>query len=240
MAMTEQQLTQQVPGLLIASRYNGVSVISQEEEEKPEKEVKHRTPKKLPKVLSRDEVARIFKAINTKCPTGLRNYVSFLLMYRCGLRVSEVTNLSVKDVNFETAQVYVQQGKGSKDRYIGMDEETMEWCKKWLAIRPDSAGTRFLSTLKGTKLNPRYFNQALWRLGEKAGVYIQNEQELGNMHNHIFRHCYATELLEEGYNLIEVQQLLGHATLGMVMIYAHIRPGELGKKIKSRKSIIPQ
>ena len=239
MAMAEQAMTQERAKLIVVTRFDGEQV-PQQAEIISEVEVKHRTPKKLPKVLSREEVARIFKAIKTKNPTGLRNYVSFLLMYRCGLRVSEVTNLSVKDVNFETAQVYVQQGKGHKDRYIGMDEETMDWCKKWLAIRPDSAGTKFLSTLKGTKLNPRYLNQSLWRLGEKAGVYIQNEQELGNMHNHIFRHCYATELLEEGYSFPEIQQLLGHATLGMVMIYAHLRPGELGKKIKERKSILPQ
>jgi len=235
MAMAEQVVTQERAKLIVVTRFDGERVA---QEAKPEP--KKRTPKKLPKVLSREEVARIFKAIKTKNPTGLRNYTAYILMYRCGLRVSEAINLSVKDVNFETAQVYVQQGKGHKDRYVPLDDETIEWCKKWLAIRPDSAGTKFLSTLKGTKLMYRYFNQSLWRLGQKAGVYIQNEQELGNMHNHIFRHCYATELLEEGYNLIEVQQLLGHASLNMVMIYAHLRPGELGKKIKSRKSTIPQ
>jgi len=236
MAMSEQTLTQERTSFVVVTRYGGEQVVAQEQG-KPSA-VKHRAAKKLPKVLSREEVSRIFKAINTECATGLRNYVSYLLMYRCGLRVSETINLSVRDVNFETAQVYVQQGKGHKDRYVPLDNETIEWCKRWLAIRPGSAGNRFLSTIKGTKLSARYFNQSLWRLGQKANVYIQDEDELGNMHNHIFRHCYATELLEEGYNLIEVQQLLGHATLGMVTTYAHLRPGELGKKIKGRKSML--
>jgi integrase/recombinase XerD len=209
------------------------------QEPQEQEPVKKRKGRKLPKVLSRAEIARIFKAINVKNPTGLRNYVAYLLMYRCGLRVSEVVNLSVKDVNFETAQIYVQQSKNNKDRYIPMDAETIAWCKRWLEIRPASAD-RFLSTLKGTELSPRYFNQSLERLSQKTGIYIQDGHELKPMHCHVFRHCFATELIEEGYSIIEVQRLLGHSSIQTTQCYAHCRDMELGKKISQRKSIIPQ
>lgn len=200
-------------------------------------EVKHHKGRKLPKILSRDDIAKLFKAINTKCPSGLRNYVAYLLMYRCGLRKAEVINLNLKDIDLIEGRIFVQQGKGNKDRYTMMDEQTIEWCNKWLAIRPSNA-ERFLTTLQGGEIHPRYFNQNLERLSKKSGVYIQDGNELKPMHCHVFRHCFATELIEEGYNIIEVQNLLGHSSVNTTQVYAHCRNMELSKKIKNRKSIL--
>lgn len=233
--MTQAQVMDFITGLAASA---GLEIKFSQETENPQKEKKERKPRKLPKILSKEEIKKVFDALNTKAPTSLRNYVALLFMYRCGLRVSEVTNLSVKDINFETAQVYVQQGKGSVDRYVGMDELLMSWCRKWLAIKPE--GEYFFCTLKGKKFanGDRYLRAVCERLSERSGVYVNDNHVMKPIHPHLFRHCYATELVEEGYSIIEVQQLLGHSSVKTTQVYAHCREVELGEKIRRRESIL--
>ena len=84
----------------------------------------------LPKIITREQAKKILSYPNTKCPTGLRNRVALQLLYRAGLRVSEACCLAEEDVNVRGGYVYVQQGKGRRDRVIPIDPETIEWCKK--------------------------------------------------------------------------------------------------------------
>lgn len=197
------------------------------------KEVKHRKPQKLPKILSQSQVQALFATINVKCPTGLRNRALLDTLYRCGLRISEACNLQVADVDLQEGFIYVQQGKGKKDRYVPLDQDTIAWLKRWEAIRPESG--HYFCTLKGGQLAPVYIRQVLDRLSKRSGVYIQDGREKVHVTPHKLRHTYATELLDEGFNIREVQVLLGHASIQTTTVYTHVRPEKLAKKIRERR-----
>lgn len=190
------------------------------------------TRKKLPKVLSREEIARLFSIPNPRYPTGLRNRVILQVLYRAGLRRSEITNLTPADVDLDQAFLFIQDGKGGKDRVVPIDKETVDWLKKWDERRPDSEF--FFCSLKGKKLMDRYILEMVYRYSEKSGVYVQNGKSKKKVHPHIFRHTYATELVEEGFGLHEVQALLGHADIKTTSVYLHVRPVRLAEKIRAR------
>jgi len=191
-----------------------------------------RKPQKLPKVLSREQVQQLLGRISTRYPTGLRNRVALELMYRAGLRVSEVCNLSPTDVDLEQGFITVQQGKGGKDRVVPIDPQLAEWCRLWIEKRQPSE--YFLCTHKGTKLSDRYLRQVCERLSRKAEVYLNDNRQQKPVHPHTLRHCFGTELVEEGFTLPEVQQLMGHASIQTTTIYTHVRPEALAAKIRQR------
>lgn len=195
-----------------------------------------RKPKKLPKILSRADVARLLNSINTKTKTGLRNRLCLEFMYRAGLRVSEVCNLALTDVDLENDLIFIQQSKGNKDRTVPLDPELKKWCLKWLEIRPESE--YFICAVsegsKGKPLNQRQVRELCYNLSKKAGVYINDNHHRKPCYPHSLRHTFATELLEEGFTLAEVQQLLGHSNISTTSKYLHARPLVLKKKILSR------
>jgi len=191
---------------------------------------------KLPKIISGKDVRKLLNCINTNCPTGIRNYAILIMMYRAGLRVSEICNLGFADVNFDTGLIYVQQGKGKKDRYVPMDNDIMASLQAWLKIRPESE--YLFCTLQGGHLDTRYVREVCYRLSTKAGVFIQDGTEKKPVSPHKLRHTCFTELLREGTaNVREIQQLAGHSSLNTTMIYTHVVLDELQEKIRKRKGI---
>lgn len=201
------------------------------------REVKHRKPQKLPKVLTQAQVEALFGSFSVKCHTGLRNRVLCEVLYRCGLRISEACNLTPADVDLQEGFIYVQCGKGKKDRYTPLDEQTVEWLKKWEAIRPAESPWYFCNIRKeyrGDQLSPVNIRQVLDRKSKQAGVYIQDGRDKVHVTPHKFRHTYATELLDEGFNIREVQELMGHASIQTTTVYTHVRPEKLAKKIRER------
>ena len=187
---------------------------------------------KLPKVLSREEISRLMAVPNPRYPTGLRNRVMLQLFYRAGLRRQEVIDLTPADIDFENNLLYIQDSKGGKDRVVPFDGETKTWLLKWKERRPES--DYFFCTLPGNKMAPRYVLEMVYRASEKSGVYVQNGRAKKKVHPHILRHTYATELLEEGFGIHEVQQLLGHSSINTTAVYSHVRPVQLAKKIRER------
>jgi site-specific recombinase XerD len=191
---------------------------------------------KLPKIVSQKDVTKMLKVLNQKCPTGVRNYAIIVMMYRAGLRVQEVCNLGLPDVNFDTGLIYVQQGKGKKDRYTVIDSDIADSLKAWLALRPESK--YLFCTLKGGQIKQRYVREVCYRLSTKTGVFIKDGDEQKKVSPHKLRHTCFTELLREGTaNIREVQELAGHSSLNTTMIYTHVVMDELQEKIKKRKPI---
>ena len=190
---------------------------------------------KLPKIIDQRSVKKMLACINVNCATGIRNYAIVMMLYRAGLRVQEVCNLTVSDVNFESGLIYVQQAKGKKDRYVPMDDDIVGTAKKWLAIHPES--NFFFCTLEGGQLDQRYIREVCYRISKKAGVYIQDGAEKKPVSPHKLRHTMATELLKEGFNIREVQEELGHSSISTTMIYTHVVMDELQAKINKRKGI---
>ena len=194
---------------------------------------------KLPKIVDKKGVRAMLNQINTDCPTGIRNYAIVVILYRAGLRVSEVCKLTLSDVNFETGLLYIQQAKGpegkKKDRYVPMDGDIIKSAQAWLAIRPESE--YFFCTLQGGQMDQRYIREVCYRISKKAGVYIQDGDKQKPVSPHKFRHTMATELLREGFDIREVQEELGHSSVVTTMIYTHVVMEELQSKIKKRKGI---
>src|SRR5919198_1776454 len=124
--------------------------------------------KKLPKTLTKEEALKLLSQPNKKAPTGLRNRCMMQLMYRAGLRSSEVINLSPRDIEWKEGVLRVWKGKGAKDRTLYLDEHTLDLLRVWDGRRPK--GRYFFCTLKGKKLNDRYVRELVDRYAKKAGI----------------------------------------------------------------------
>ena len=185
--------------------------------------------KKLPVVLEKEEAEAILAQPNTGCPTGLRNRAILELMYRAGLRVSEVINLKPGDIRWGVGILEVRSGKGGKDRNVPVDSETLGWLRAWQGQRPGRR-QRFFTTLQGKPLSARYLQQLVKRLAHKAGL-----ERADQITPHVFRHSYATGLLNDGFTIREVQTLLGHSNVSTTQIYTHISPQVLTEKIQGRR-----
>lgn len=168
---------------------------------------------RIPEVLTRDEARALLTTPNPNYPTGQRDLCIIKLMLNSGLRSSEVLNLTWKDVDLQTGRLSVRHGKGNKDRQVWVNDSTLELMRSWRERSPECPYC--FPTLHGTRIH----NQALWemmkRRGKKAGIAKE-------VHPHMLRHTYATELYRETKDIRLVQKALGHAHLSTTMIYTHI------------------
>lgn len=193
--------------------------------------------RKLPKFITQSQFKKMLNQINTKCATGCRNYAMLMMMYGAGLRVSEVCNLTLADVNFETRILYIQDGKGGKDRYVPMADDVAESARAWLKFRPENT-EYFFCTIKGGQLDTRYIREMCYRISEKAGVYIQDGKKKKKVNPHALRHSFATEILKSGdFNIRELQELMGHSDISTTQIYTHVVLEDVVEKFKGRRSL---
>ena len=180
--------------------------------------VRAETERKLPTVLTIDEVRLILHAVNTP-----HNKTYLTLVYSCGLRLQEALHLQVADVDGNRKLIHVRLGKGGKDRYVPLPDSTLKVLRKywkthrnetWIFPRigrsgkegPSATVPMSKATVQGAL---RRVLKELPTIAKPVGV-------------HTFRHSYATHLLEAGVNIRLVQQYLGHASLASTMIYAHV------------------
>ncbi len=176
--------------------------------------------RKLPSVLSFDEIEKILNAPNTEESGGLRDKAILELFYSSGLRVSELINLKINDIYFEDEVVRVF-GKGSKERIVPIGSSAIYWVKEYLTkTRPlfekkdKSSGIIFLNK-RGIKLS----RMAIWKIVDRYGKEAGLQKEI---HPHLFRHSFATHLLEGGADLRAVQEMLGHSDISTTQIYTHV------------------
>ncbi|KAF0152974.1 MAG: tyrosine recombinase XerD [Ignavibacteria bacterium] len=176
--------------------------------------------RKLPSVLSFDEIERILNAPNVKEKSGLRDKAILELLYSSGLRVSELINLKTNDLYFDEEVIRVL-GKGSKERIVPIGSSAITWINEYLiASRPlfekkdKSKGFVFLN-YRGTKIS----RISIWKMVDLYGKQAEISKEI---HPHIFRHSFATHLLEGGADLRAVQEMLGHSDISTTQIYTHV------------------
>jgi len=176
-------------------------------------------PKKLPGVLSIEEVAKIISAANDDSATGIRDRAILELLYACGLRVSELTELKLDQLHLEQGFL-LAYGKGKKERVVPIGEPALIALKKYFAqSRPflDKSGAArqiFLSR-QARKLSRQSVFKMIKKMAIKAGVKT-------SISPHTFRHSFATHLLEGGADLRIVQVLLGHSDISATQIYTHL------------------
>jgi site-specific recombinase XerD len=168
--------------------------------------------KALPVILSREEI----NTLVTNC-TNLKHKAQILLMYGSGLRSSEVAKLKTIDIDSKSMRVLVREGKGGKDRYTILSEAALEALRDyWRRYRPKSDdGYIFPSYGK----NKHIIAAAVW-YGVKKTAQIA---EIGkNIKAHTLRHCFATHLYEDGYDLLEIKKLMGHTCIRSTIIYIYL------------------
>jgi len=180
-------------------------------------EIKH--TKKLPLVLSQQEVRRLLKA-----PKLLKHKILIGLLYGCGLRCFEVRYLQLADLDFDRKQLHVRNGKGKKDRYVPLGEMLIRGLKSYIEAEQPSTWLfngkqKVMDGRVGGDFDSRFSQRGVqWAVKEaaKAAGIIKN------MSVHTLRHTYATHLLEEGLDIMTIKDLLGHECIDTTMVYLHV------------------
>jgi integrase/recombinase XerD len=201
-------------------------------------------PKKgrsLPKVLSREEMDRLIAAASARDGAqGLRLACMVELAYASGLRISELTGLTLAALARDPAYLMVK-GKGGKERLAPLNTAAREAVKAYLAVRDgflpkgDKANPwLFPSRGKGGRLTPRRFAQLLDEAAADAGI------DPARVSPHVLRHAFATHLLEGGADLRVVQKLLGHADIATTQIYTHVAGDRLREVMASKHPLARQ
>ena len=183
-----------------------------------------RGEKKLPEFFYENELKQVFDSLKGNQPLTVRNLALFELFYATGMRVSEVSNLTLHqiDLNLQTILVH---GKGNKDRYVAFDDHTKKSLVKYLEdarpnlLKNDAEQHVFLSNL-GKPLSKRGIEYVMQKTFNQAGIS-------GKVHPHELRHTFATAMLNNGADLRSVQELLGHSSLSATQIYTHVTMAHL-------------
>ena len=175
--------------------------------------------KKLPNFLQSDELDKIFDSINLDTALGIRNRLIIELLYATGLRVSEITNLKLNDIDISNQEIKVY-GKGGKERIVFFGE----YAKKYLKLYLDNARNELLNGNNSNYLLINHNGGKLTSRGVELIIdKVQNEAALKhNISPHVLRHTFATDMLNNGADLKSVQELLGHSSLSTTQIYTHI------------------
>ncbi len=172
--------------------------------------------KRLPGNLDADRMARLLD-IPGDSPVVDRDRAILELLYSSGLRLSELTDLDLGDVDMHDATVRVT-GKGNKDRIVPVGKKALDALRQWHRTRANLAGTEekalFVST-RGRRISPRSVQARVKHWAKVQGIDA-------NVYPHLFRHSFATHLLESSHDLRGVQELLGHANISTTQVYTHL------------------
>jgi integrase/recombinase XerD len=175
--------------------------------------------RKLPEALSIEQVNSIIEQPDTSIPAGIRDRSILETLYACGLRVSELCTLKQRDL-IEDAGIVRVFGKGSKERLVPIGKSALEWIDNYrtharpLFVTNKSGDVMFLNQ-RGSGLS----RMSIWKLVSGAAKLAGIET---GIHPHIFRHSFATHLIEGGADLRAVQEMLGHAAITTTQIYTHL------------------
>ncbi len=172
--------------------------------------------KTIPNFISHDKLNEIFTSFNDS-DLDIRNRLVIELLYATGLRVGELVNIKIKDIDFGAQSIKVL-GKGSKERYVFYNNTTKEVLKKYLVVRKKlqkKENDYLLLNDKGTPIKEASVRKIIQTTLMKCGIKSK-------ITPHTFRHTFATDLLNQGLDLVNVKELLGHASLNTTSIYTHI------------------
>lgn len=185
---------------------------------------------RVPIYLTQEEVKRIFELLekDLEALANLRDYAMVKILYHSGIRVSELVNLSFKDL-WEAKEGFCLRiiGKGNKERIIPLSKAAKNALDLWITRRPQTPGHKmlFINLRTKRKITARAIEKKLKTLAKRAEI----EKPVTP---HKLRHTFATELLSKGVNLVDIQALLGHCSLATTQIYTHTDVGKLSKAVE--------
>ncbi|MFH1072368.1 MAG: site-specific tyrosine recombinase/integron integrase [Nanoarchaeota archaeon] len=186
-----------------------------------------KTPKTLPVFLTKEEVIRLFNAVENST-----HKLILELLYSAGLRVSEAVSLQKKDLEFERGIGWVRKGKGRKDRPFIIARCIAEKLKAHVAALCSTPDSYLFPGRKGRHLHTRSVEVIVKQAAKRAGIEK-------HVHPHTLRHSFATHLIENGYDVAAVQPLLGHNSAETTMVYVHAASPAM-IKVKSPYDELPE
>jgi len=196
-----------------------------------------RHEKKLPVVLSREEVKRLLKA-----PRLLKHRILLGLLYGCGLRCFEVRSIKLSHLDFDRKQLLVYQGKGKKDRYVPLSDMLIRGLKSYIAVEQPqtwlfNGKEQEINGRSGGDFDSRYSQRGVqWAVTQAAkAAGISKEMSV-----HTLRHTYATHLLEDGLDIVSIQHLLGHACIDTTLVYLHVAQSGRIKPFSPLDTLYPE
>jgi site-specific recombinase XerD len=183
--------------------------------------------KKLPRVLTGEEMARLLDRIPARTPLEMRDRAMLELAYSCGLRAEEVIGLDVDSPDFDDERLRVE-GKGGKTRLVPMGEPAQLALGRYLdrarpALMNMGQESALLLSKNGRRLHPSDVRRRLERWVREAAI-------AGRISPHALRHSFATHLLEGGADLRAIQELLGHSSLSTTQVYTQVEPSWLQRQ----------
>lgn len=174
--------------------------------------------KELPNVLNKEDINKLRDAVNTEKITGIRDRLIIELLYSSGIRASELIDLNEYMVNIEEREIRVI-GKGNKERITFFSENTKKWLEKYIEEKKRKYSNYTKDTIftnsRGEKLTTRSLRRLIADYAKKAS--LQKE-----VTPHVFRHTFATELLNNGVDIRYLQELLGHSSISTTQVYTHV------------------
>ena len=179
----------------------------------------------LPDTLSEEDINRIIACIDNSTDIGKRNKCILEVLYGCGLRVSELIDLKISNINFKESYIMVE-GKGEKTRLVPLASTTAEFITSYIhtvrnktKINKKYEDTLFLNS-RGTNMSRVIVFIIIKELTQKAGISK-------SISPHTFRHSFATHLLQNGADLRFIQEMLGHSSITTTQVYTHLKTEEL-------------
>ncbi len=176
------------------------------------------------KFLSPEELERLFKIINLKEKTGLRDRAILEVLFSTGLRVSELVGLNREQINLQAGEFGVI-GKGGKARVVFLSLHAKDWLQKYIATRKDPYQPLFIrysGPTAGSDLTPEKLRLSVRSIERMLDKYRKQAGILFRIGPHAIRHSYATDLLSHGADLRSVQEMLGHKNISTTQIYTHV------------------
>jgi len=178
-----------------------------------------RSSKKILEILDIEEVLKFLDSIPESTPSDLRDRAMFEVLYGCGLRVSEITSLSMDNIDFDQKLLRFI-GKGDKERIVPLGDTALLFLNKYIdsarsKIEKEKKTDFLFLNMRGGKLSRKGFWKILKKYADRAGIEK-------NIYPHIFRHSFATHLLQRGADLRTVQKLLGHSSISTTEIYTNL------------------
>ena len=183
----------------------------------------------LPDTLSLEEIEKLISATEENTDLAKRNRCMIEVLYGCGLRVSELTELQISNINFKENYLKIQ-GKGDKVRFVPLADYTADFIKNYIdnirskqKINPKHSDILFLNS-RGAQISRQMVFLIIKEIVRKAGIQK-------NISPHTFRHSFATHLLQNGADLRVIQEMLGHSSITTTEIYTHLNTEELHETI---------
>ena len=174
-----------------------------------------KTPKSLPKTLSVSETKKLLESASTQ-----RNKAILYTLYSTGIRVSELVNLNIDDIEFKNNLIKIRSGKGRKDRVVPLAPVAAKELEIYISSKEITNNDPVFTNSKGSRLTTRTIERVVQRTREVAGITTK-------VTPHVLRHAFATHLIENQVDIRVIQELLGHASLATTQIYTHVSVAHL-------------